>query len=314
MSDKTILLFLMGIIIVLFLIVLYQQFIFTKGIQTKLRRISNKLSDIIENDSDEKVMEFTDNKALVELCGQINRMLLDRQKIKVDFRRQEISSKKMLANISHDIKTPLTVILGYLEIMRLHNGEDEELQKVETKAMQVMDLINQFFTLAKLEAGDQNIAITKLNVNELCRANILDFYDILQHHEFTVDLSIPEQDLFVLGEKKSIDRILCNLLSNAIRYGSDGGYIGLFVREDDPFICIDIVDRGQGIEPDSASRVFDRLYTMEDSRNRQIQGNGLGLAIAKNLAKQMGGDILLESEPNVQTRFTLKLKKITYER
>lgn len=99
-------------------------------------------------------MVFTDNKVLMDLSGQINRMLLDRQKIKVDYRRQGISSKKMLANISHDIKTPLTVILGYLEIMRRSNAEDQELQKVEAKAVQVMELINQFFTLAKLEAGD----------------------------------------------------------------------------------------------------------------------------------------------------------------
>ncbi len=313
MSDWSIIFFLICIIILLIAVVCYQQFVFNKGIQDKLRKISEKLSDILDKDSDEKIMVFTDNKVLMNLCGQMNRMLLDRQKIKTDYRKQEISTRKMLANISHDIKTPLTVILGYLEIMGMENKENdnrEVLQKVEAKARQVMELINQFFTLAKLEAGDKNIELTKININELCRENVLGFYELLLSKEFAVEISIPEQNFFVQGDKESIDRILSNLLSNAIRYGSDGKYMGLFLWEENNFVFIDIVDKGRGIEKEFAANVFERLYTVEDSRNRQVQGNGLGLTIAKNLARQMGGDIMLESEPNVKTVFTVRLQKI----
>lgn len=84
------------------------------------------------------------------------------------------------------------------------------------------------------------------------------------------------------------------------------------MRQDKDNVYIDIVDKGKGIEQEFASNVFDRLYTMEDSRNREIQGNGLGLTIAKNLAKQLEGDIFLNSIPNVKTTFTVSLKKITY--
>jgi len=312
MSHELMIFFLVCIIILLLAVVFYQQFVFHKGTQEKLKKISEKLLDILENDKDEKVMVFTDNKVLMDLSGQINRMLLDRQKIKIDYRKQEMSAKKMLANISHDIKTPLTVILGYLEIMRMENKEDETLQKVESKAKQVMELINQFFTLAKLEAGDVNIKMGKININELCRENVLGFYELLLQKEFTVDVSIPEQKFYVQGDKESIDRILNNLLSNAIRYGGDGKYIGFLLREEKNFVYIDIVDKGKGIGKEFAASVFERLYTMEDSRNRQVQGNGLGLTIAKNLARQMGGDILLESEPNIKTVFTVKLKKALY--
>lgn len=145
--------FLLIVIAVLALVVLYQRFAFRRGIQTKLMQISRKLEEISESDSDEKVMVFTDEPVLMELTGEINRLLLDRQKVKAEFRRGEIASRKMLANISHDVKTPLTVILGYLEIMRLTGADDEMLKKVEAKAKQVVDLINQFFTLAKLEAA-----------------------------------------------------------------------------------------------------------------------------------------------------------------
>lgn len=312
MNEGAILFVLTCVIMILLFIVFYQRFAYTKGIQAKLKKISKDLSDIVENDSDQKVMVFTDNETLMELSGQINRLLQDRQKIKSDFRRQELSSKKMLSNISHDIKTPLTVILGYLEIMRLNHADDETLQKVEAKAEQVLELINQFFTLAKLEAGDMKIEIGRININESCRESILSFYDILCGKDFIVDLFIPENDIFVQGEKAAIDRILSNLISNAVRYGSDGKYIGLTLRESENHAYIDVTDKGKGIEKAFSQSIFERLYTMEDSRNHKIQGNGLGLTIAKNLANQLGGDLILDSEPNVKTTFTVKLKKFKF--
>ncbi len=281
----------------------------SKGTRNALKQISEKLADILEKDSSEQVMVFTDNKALMELSGQINLLLLDRQRMKADFKKQEMSSKKMLANISHDIKTPLTVILGYLEILRLENREDETLQKVETKAKQVLELLDEFFTLAKLEAGDTNIEMAKVNINEVCRENVLCFYEILTRKEFNVEVVIPEEDVYVRGDKESIGRIVNNLLSNAIRYGGDGKYLGFFLEEEKDFIRIDVVDKGKGIEKQFASNVFDRLYTMEDSRNRNIQGNGLGLTIARNLARQMGGDVVLDSQPGIRTVFAVRLRR-----
>ena len=313
MSDAAIIFFLSACIVVLICIVLYQQFAFRTGTQIKLKKISQKLEEIQDTDSDENVMVFTDNKVLMDLVAQINRLLENQRKVKVDYRRSEISSKKMLSNISHDIKTPMTVILGYLEIMRLNSsGENEMLLKVEQKAQRVMELINQFFTLAKLEAGDTEIEISKIDVCEACRENVLDFYELLTQKEFQVQVDIPEEAVFVRGNKDALQRILFNLISNVVRYGSDGKYIGMFLRSDEKYIYIDVVDKGKGIERGFAQNVFERLFTMEDSRNREIQGNGLGLTIAQNLAHQLGGKITLESEPNVKTTFTVKLRKFSY--
>lgn len=313
MSDATIIFFLSACIAVLICIVLYQQFAFRTGTQIKLKKISQKLEEIQDTDSDENVMVFTDNKVLMDLAAQINRLLENQRKVKVDYRRSEISSKKMLSNISHDIKTPMTVILGYLEIMRLNSsGENEMLLKVEQKAQRVMELINQFFTLAKLEAGDTEITISKIDVCEACRENVLDFYELLTQKEFQVDVDIPEEAVFVRGNKDALQRILFNLISYVVRYGSDGKYMGMFLRSDEKYIYIDVVDKGKGIERAFAQNVFERLFTMEDSRNREIQGNGLGLTIAQNLAHQLGGEITLESEPNVKTTFTVKLRKFSY--
>ena len=310
MNNAPIVFLLLVCTVVLAGIVLYQQFAFRLGMQRQLKQISRKLAEIQDADSDEYVMNFTDNKALMELLAQINRLLEERKKIKADFRHSENSLKKMLSNISHDIKTPMTVILGYLEILKMDSmKENEMLLKVEQKTQQVMDLINQFFTLAKLEAGDTDIEISKIDICESCRESVLDFYEILTQKEFQVEAEIPEEPVFVQGNKDALRRILFNIISNAVRYGSDGKYMGIFFRSDDKYVYVDVEDRGKGIDKAFAQNVFERLFTMEDSRNREIQGNGLGLTIAQNLAHQMGGEIILDSEPNMKTTFTVKLRK-----
>ena len=309
-----IIIFLLSICIVFCIcIIVYQQFVFRRGAQETLKKMSRKLNEILDTDSDEKVMVFTDNKVLMDLAAQINRMLESRGKLKVEYRRAEISSKKMLSNISHDIKTPMTVILGYLEIMRLNSSEDNEmLIKVEQTAQKVMELIDQFFTLAKLEAGDTDIEISKLDICAICRESVLDFYDLLTQKEFQVEIDISEKAVFVQGNRDALQRILFNLISNVVRYGSDGKYMGMFLRSDEKYVYIDVVDKGKGIDKAFAQNVFERLFTMEDSRNREIQGNGLGLTIVKNLTQQLGGEITLDSKPYVRTVFTVKLRKVLY--
>ena len=310
MNNEIILFFLCICIAVLICIVVYQQFVFRRGIQKQLKEISQKLEKIQDTDSDENIMMFTDEQALMELLVQINRLLENQRKMKVDYRRSQISAKKMLSNISHDIKTPMTVILGYLEIMRINGDkEDEMLLKVEQKAKRVMELINQFFTLAKLEAGDMELEISRINICAVCRETILAFYELLKQKEFQVEVKIPEEAVFIMGNKEALHRILYNLISNVIRYGLDGRYLGLVLRSVKNDVYIDVIDKGKGIEKEFAGNVFERLFTMEDSRNRRIQGNGLGLTIAQTLAQQLGGEIVLESEPNVKTTFTVKLHK-----
>lgn len=313
MSEPTIIFFLLICIVILLITVLYQQFAFRTGIQKKIQKISEKLKEITDTNSSERVMVFTENKELMELAAQINRLLENHLKVKADYCRSEIASKKMLSNISHDIKTPMTVILGYLEIMRINGtSTDEMLGKIEQKAENVMELINQFFTLAKLESGDMDIELSRIDVCEVCRESILDFYGILTNKNFQVDIDIPETSVYVHGNKEAIQRILFNLISNVIRYGADGKYLGISLRTDKNAVFIDVIDKGKGIDKNFAASVFDRLFTMEDSRNRNIQGNGLGLTISKNLALQLGGDIILDSTPNIKTVFSVKLKRMSY--
>lgn len=313
MSEATIIFFLTICVGILVCVILYQQFAFRTGTQAKLRAISDKLKEIIEKDSDEQITVFTENKDLMELAAQINALLEKYLKTKADYRRSEITSKKMLSNISHDIKTPMTVILGYLEIMQLSETlSDEMLKKVERKAQSVMELINQFFTLSKIESGDMDIELSRVDICEICRESVLDFYELLSNKKFYVKVDMPETPIYIQGNKEALQRILFNLISNVIRYGADGKYLGISLRDDDRNVYVDVTDKGKGIDKAFADSIFDRLFTMEDSRNRNIQGNGLGLTIAQNLAQRLGGTITLESIPHVKTTFTVRLKKISF--
>ena len=263
MNKDVIIFFLCLGILFLLGIVLYQQVVFRTGIQAKLKSIHKKLKEIMDNDSDERIMVFTENPELMELAAQINRLLENHLKVKADFCRSELASKRMLSNISHDIKTPMTVVLGYLEIMKVKSSVTfEMLEKTEQKAQSVMELINQFFTLAKIEAGDINMELSRVDICEICRESILDFYEILSKTEFQVEVELPKQEVYVQGNREALQRILMNLISNVVRYGTEGNYLGLFLRTDEKMVFVDIVDKGKGIEKSFAENVFDRLFTM----------------------------------------------------
>lgn len=313
---------------VLIVAVLYQQFAFRAGIRREIRKMHRNLQAVLDGDGGGSLTVFTDNRELKELAAQINRLLEEKAESEADFRRTEIASRKMLSNISHDLKTPLTVIRGYLEMIRIRSeavlraqsGAEAQaasetmanlqmLEKTEGKVRALMELIDSFFSLAKLEAGDTEITLSRLDVCETCRESVLDFYELLTQADFQVEIGLTEEAVYVQGNREAVQRILSNLISNVIRYGSEGKYLGIFLRTDERSAYIDVVDHGKGIDGAFAESVFERLFTMEDSRSRSVQGNGLGLTIAKKLAERMGGELVLTSEPYVRTIFTLTLKR-----
>ena len=304
-------------IIIILIGVIYFQYKTQKDRSNNLKYIHEKLKCIIDKNSSEKLLVFTNDKQLIPLLIEINDLLNFSQKIIADYSKTEIEMRKMLSNISHDLKTPLTVILGYIETIKLDNNVSTEerevyLSKVQAKTTEVLELINKFFDLAKLESGDKKVPLTKVNLNEICRKNILDFYDILMAKGVEVSIDIPDKNVYVLGNEEAFDRILNNLISNAIKYGSDGKIIGLKLRIEDEFACIDVWDRGKGIEEINKDKVFERMYTLDDSRNKYYEGSGLGLTITKRFVEKLGGEISIYSVPYEKTIFTFKIKRIDF--
>jgi signal transduction histidine kinase len=282
-----------------------------------LAEMSEKLADIMKQQSAEKVFIQTDEPNVRRLLIQTNRLLDYNQKVIADYNKTKESLRKMLSNMSHDLKTPLTVILGYVEKLKLDEGMSEQERKETTnrlhqKIVSVIELMNQFFDLVKIESDDYAIPLSRISINEICRKNVLEFYELFQAQGLQVEIQIPEHDYYILGNEEALNRILSNLISNSIRYGSDGGVVGLTVREAGESVAVDVWDKGKGITEVHQERVFERLYTLDDARNPQFQGSGLGLSITKRLTEALKGSIQLTSKPFEKTVFTCVFKRITY--
>lgn len=295
--------------------IVYFQFQFNKTRNMQIREIQKKLRKIVHNrPTNEKILLFTDDKDLIAMVIELNQLLDKHQKATANYRKSKASMKKMISNISHDLKTPLTVTLGYIEMIQMDTMMDVKertvlLSKVHRKTIEVIDLIQKFFDLAKLESGDKEVPVTSILINEICRKSILEYYDILKMKSFDVHIDIPDYPLYAMGNTDALERILNNLISNAIQHGGDGGTIGVTIRGDEDSVSVDIWDKGAGIIELHQDRVFERMYTLEDARNKSYQGSGLGLTITKRLVEKLGGTISVYSIPWEKTIFSFTLKR-----
>ncbi|QJC54158.1 HAMP domain-containing histidine kinase [Paenibacillus albicereus] len=279
--------------------------------------IGCKLEAILRSGSAEKALLRTERAELRRLLLQINRLLDRGQRTAADFSRAKESSRKMISNMSHDLKTPLAVLLGYAE--KLQRGEELDAPERErtvsalhAKILSLIDLMNRFFDLAKMDSDDYAMPKAKLALNEICRRNVLEFYELLESGGFEVELDLPDEPLHMLGNEEALGRILRNLISNAIRYGGEGKKLGLTLRDGGETVEIEVWDRGRGIDEIHHDRVFERLYTLDDSRNPRFQGSGLGLSITKRLTEAMGGSISLRSVPYERTSFVVSFPKLSF--
>lgn len=305
------------IIIAALLVVVGLQYAAHITLKKKLTQMSMELARIVENESAEKLLIHTDQSVVKKLLIGINRLLDHNQRVIADYNRTKDSLKKMTSNMSHDMRTPLTVILGYVERLKHDQGMTDEqreeiIGRLHSKIENIIVLLNQFFELVKLESEDYTMPLSRLCMNEVCRKSVLEHYELLQSKQLKVEIDIPEENLYMLGNETAVQRILSNLISNAIRYGSDGGVFGLTLREAGDQVEIEVWDRGKGIDEIHQSRVFDRLYTLDDARNPNFQGSGIGLSITKQLTEAMKGTIRLSSKPYEKTVFTCTFQRMTY--
>ncbi|KQL58943.1 MULTISPECIES: sensor histidine kinase [Bacillaceae] len=283
--------------------------------QKQLRSIKKQLTDIVNGQASGPVLIGTDHKQMADLLVSINKLNDQNREHARQFIRTEQSMKRMLSNISHDLKTPLTVISGYAEMLNAKiDMPSQERQRIlshiHEKTDEMTTLIDSFFDLAKLEAGDKHVPLGTINLTEICKQSILMFYELIETKGLDVQIDIPDSPIFALGNEEALHRVLANLVSNALRYGSDGNVIGLHIYADETIVTIAVYDQGVGIRESDQQSIFERMYTLEESRNKDFQGSGLGLTITKKLIEQMQGTISVTSIPHEKTSFICKLKRV----
>ncbi|AWZ48958.1 sensor histidine kinase [Clostridiaceae bacterium 14S0207] len=278
-------------------------------IKTKI--ITKRLKNIIKEDSRERVKSCNLSTDKKELVKQINKFLDKYHEVSIDNKNFKEQHQKMISNISHDIRTPLTALMGYVDLLsdNLNSKEkyEEYLEIIKERGNVLKELMEEFFQMAKLECDDKEIIIERFNISEVVRQNIITFMNEINKKNIIPQINIGDEEIFVLGNKKGTNRIITNLISNSLKYGYEGNIIGIDLIKDSNWVEISIWDRGKGINKNEIPYIFDRLYTVEKSRNRKFQGSGLGLSIVKSLVENMNGDIKVESIPYEKTIFTVRL-------
>lgn len=298
--------FLIAIIVILIVIIVFQNI--------KLCKISKALTEIISGNFNERIKFHDYNKSIKNLIVNLNRLIDKFQEVAAVNRQYEDDRKKMISNISHDLRTPLTSMLGYVEMLETDNSlslneKKEYLEVIETKGEVLRRLIDEFFSLSKIDSDDINFEFKKIDITEVTRQCILSFLKDFEAKEITPVIEIPEKEVYITADEKSINRILQNIISNSLKYGSGGKVVGISLKENKDNVTIDIWDKGKGIKEEDLPYIFERLYTGEKSRNSHLKGSGIGLTIVKKLVEKHNGKIEVDSLPYEKTTFKITLFK-----
>ena len=296
------------IISMILLVLYFKEHNKNKKIESDYKYINARLLDIIYNSENNYILIPSDIKVVKETAKGINNLLEKFNDSQIDYNRNQKVILQIFTNISHDLRTPITVLKGYIEMLYLQSQKEDlppaihaTIEKMQRNSQELVHSVNNLFNLAKIQSGDMVFHIQKVNLTQVCHEIILEFYTILEEEKFHVEVNIEDKPLYANVDIEAVGRILKNLIDNAIKYGNAGKFLGISLYKKDNHIYIE-VDHGAGISEKDKIHIFTRAYTADRKK-----GNGLGLAISQELANSMGGSISVVSIPQEKTVFTIRL-------
>ncbi len=222
-------------------------------------------------------------------------------------RRLENVRKEFVANVSHELKTPLTCIRGYAETLKSGALQDAQaagrfIDKIESNASQLQNLVEDILRLSAIESGRLEINPQTVALRPVVETLFEAFADIRKTKRITLENRTPG-DLKVMADPQAMRQILSNLIENGIKYTQEGGSVTVDARAEDGFHRVSVVDTGIGISERDLPRVFERFYRADKAHSRQMGGTGLGLAIVKHLVQAHGGEVGVSSEVGKGSEF-----------
>lgn len=231
-----------------------------------------------------------------------------------DLRRLEQMRTDFIANVSHELKTPVTSIKGFVETLQHIDIEDKKtiekfLQIIDIEADRLARLTDDILSLSELESKDRRSVITKIDIVEIVREIVLIMHTQSAKKNIDIHFEHSNPAIWIEGNRDDIKRMIINLMDNAIKYTPEGGHVYVFVESKCDSISICVKDTGIGIPKEHISRIFERFYRVDKSRSRKMGGTGLGLAIVKHTVSSMNGTIRLHSEEGIGTEFFISLPK-----
>lgn len=257
----------------------------------------------------EEGMNFTQLGERVSEMSQKTATELDTMK------EMETYRKEYIGNISHELKTPLFTIQGYVETLMDGAVEnlavrDKYLSRIDTSVERLLDIVKDLDMINQFESGEIDLTITEFDINILVR-EMIDLLDLeAQKINAKMQLQAAQQQIFVKADRQRISQVLVNLISNAIHYANrDNALIQVIIKPLNHKVLIEIKDNGMGIKPEALPRIFERFYRVESSRNRRDGGSGLGLAIVKHILEAHHENIEVHSVYLEGTTFSFTLEK-----
>ncbi len=255
-----------------------------------------------------------DDPLFNELIFSMNELIEQLERVHVQTIKSETARKRLLSSISHDIRTPLTSIIGYIDALKDDIAASEEekreyLEIIGKKSNSLKQLIDDIFNMAKLDADEIPLKLEVLDFSEIARESLIECLPDLKKHGMELNVHIPEKESFIMADRLSLMRIIANIMKNAVHYGKDGKVLGIELMETSHEYELVISDKGPGIAQPDLENVFERMYRSDQSRNLLDGGSGLGLAIAKALVEKHGGRIWAESIPWEKTAFGFSIPK-----
>ena len=284
--------------------------LFIKRIVKDMTYISDRIIDIADGKSDEKIIIERQDE-IGEIAGRINEMTEQINQLITSERDALQSNKDLIACVAHDLRTPITSVKGYLDLaLDTKHYDLEQRQKyvriAQTKANRLEYLIHDLFYYTKLTSGEITLHRSKIDLVQLVEQMVEEFYPLFQEEELecTTKYNISYLEMNMDGEL--IARAVQNLLSNAIKYGKDGKHVYVELECLEQEVQIRVTNYGLVIPKESIKHLFDKFYRVERSRNVKTGGTGLGLNIAQEIVHLHGGRIQVTSGAS-GTCFTIAL-------
>lgn len=241
------------------------------------------------------------NDEFAIIAENLNKMIGEISELMDNEREVERSKNQLITNVAHDLRTPLTSIIGYMELLVNGNNIPEEtrdkyLKVAYNKSLRLQKLIEDLFGFTKLNYGKIAMNIAKVDIVKLMAQLLEEFYPNFMENSLEYSLESTENQVMIEADGDLLARLFDNLINNAIKYGKDGKKVSVVIRKVDDIVHVAVINYGKVIPKEDIDKVFNKFYRVEQSRSVNTGGTGLGLAIAKNIAMMHGGDIVVQSD------------------